>query len=70
MSEMRAQVEREYKQHAEDYIAKQIAEREAAWKVQFDEEIQKRTQIPAQSFQEPVPNSGMNHEMQSPINSR
>ena len=50
MSEMRAQVEREYKQHAEDYIAKQIAEREAAWKVQFDEEIQKRTQIPAQSF--------------------
>ena len=63
MGELRTQIEREYKQHAEDYIAKQIAEREALWRVQFEEELQKRTQIPASSFQEPVPNAGMNHEM-------
>ena len=47
MGELRAQIESEYKQHADDYIAKQIAEREAAWRVQFEEELQKRTQIPA-----------------------
>ena len=33
MEEMKQQLEKSYQQQAEEYVAKQIAEREAAWKI-------------------------------------